>query len=173
MRNLWIAAFCIFVCACTKDANKPGLVDAYVPIYGNLATIKTFSQLPSRPIVKGGKIAVIGSYLFQVEDGSGIHVINISDPAVPQKISFLNIPLCNEVTLKGNYLYTNNADDLLVLNFSNINSITLSSRLANAFPNTELQYPPQTGVYFECPDPASGPVIGWELKQVNNPKCKR
>lgn len=168
-----MAALSITFWSCTKESNMPGLVDALVPVYGNQAELKTITQQNAQPISMGGKIATIGNYLFQVEDGNGIHVINIANPASPQKLSFIKIPLCNEVTLKGNFLYTNNVNDLVVLNISNISAITVIARIENAFSNLQAQYPAQTGVYFVCPDNNKGLVIGWELKKINNPACKR
>ncbi len=159
--------------SCLRNKNDLGVVDAYKPVYGDMNLLKLVSQQAAAPIVNGGKIAKAGSYLYQVEEGKGIHIIDVSNPSAPQKKSFLNIPVCNEVTLKGSYLYTNNANDLVVLNVSDINNVTLSSRTANAFPSLEVYYPPQTGVYFECADPSKGVVIGWELSKVNNPKCSR
>lgn len=174
MKYVVMAAFvCFSFCACEKKSKGPGLVDAYVPVYGNQAELKIIAQQAAQPILNGGKIATIANYLFQVEDSKGIHVINISNPAAPQKLSFIKIPLCSEVTLRGNLLYTNNANDLLVLDISNISNITVLSRTENAFPIGEVLYPPDAGVYFECADASKGPVIGWELKKVNNPSCKR
>ena len=168
----------IFLCsvllgACVNKQNSIGIVDAYKPIYGNPTELKTYSQIVPQPIVKGGKISKAGQYLYQVEEGKGIHIMDVSNPAIPVKKSFLKIPFCNEVTLKGNFLYTNNSVDLLALNVSNINTVTLASRTANAFPSTEFFFPPQTGVYFECVDPSKGVVLGWELTKVDNPKCRR
>lgn len=168
-----MAALFIGCWSCTKDTDRPGMVDALVPIYGHQAALKTITQQTPQPIVTGGKIATLGNYLFQVEDGNGIHVINIANPAAPQKLSFIKIPLCNEVTLKGNFLYTNNVNDLVVLNISDISNITVNARIGNAFANLQAQHPSQTGVYFECPDNSKGLVIGWELKKINNPTCKR
>jgi hypothetical protein len=173
MRYLLMAVLSIGLWSCTKETNGPGMVDALVPVYGNQAELKTITQQAAQPISIGGKIATIGNYLFQVEDGSGIHVINIANPAAPQKLSFIKIPLCNEVTLRDNLVYTNNMDDLVVLDISNISNITVIARIENAFPNLLAQHPSQTGIYFECPDNSKGLVIGWELKKVNNPTCKR
>ena len=159
--------------SCTKNNNQVGLVDAYVPVYADLATLKNISQQGPQPIVAGGKIAVINNYLFQVETNEGIHVIDIGNPTNPQKISFIKIPMCNEATIKGNFLYTNNASDLVTLNITNINNISVSSRIINAFPNVQAQFPTQSGVYFECADNNKGKVLRWELKKVNNPKCRR
>ncbi|MBC7868070.1 MAG: hypothetical protein H7X88_11110 [Gloeobacteraceae cyanobacterium ES-bin-316] len=173
MRYLLIIALITGFCSCDKDAEKPGLVDAYVPVYGDKGELKNIIQQTPQPIIHGGKIATLGNYLYQVEEGEGIHIINIANPSQPQKISFIKIPLCNEVTLRGNFLYTNNVNDLLVLNISNISNISVASRTENAFPSQQAQYPPQTGVYFECADNSKGLVLRWELKKVNNPTCKR
>jgi len=159
--------------SCTKESNKIGEVDAYVPVYADPTTLKIIIQQSPQPITAGGKIAAIGNYLFQVETNQGIHVIDISNPANPRKISFIRIPLCNEATIRGNFLYSNNGSDLISLNITNINNIILSSRIINAFPITQAQYPSKTGIYFECADINKGMVLRWELKKVNNPKCRR
>lgn len=173
MKYISLIFFAALLGSCKKNSANPGLVDALVPVYGSQADLKVITQQPPQPIDVGGKIATIGNYLFQVEEGMGIHVFNIANPAVPQKLSFIKIPLCNEVTLKGNFLYTNNANDLVVLNISNISNIAVSSRIENAFPLTQMEYPNQRNVYFECPDKSKGPIVKWEMKKVNNPKCKR
>jgi hypothetical protein len=49
----------------------------------------------------------------------------------------------------------------------------LVNRIENAFPQINQEYPPFTGVYFECVDPSKGVVIGWEEKQIDQPKCRR
>ncbi len=163
----------ITILSCWDKPKSIGVVDAYKPIYGNSAELKVISQKPAQPIVSGGKIAKSGQILYQVEEGKGIHIIDLSNPSIPVNKSFISIPLCNEVTLKSNFLYSNNGIDLVVLNVSNINAVTLSTRLENAFPSPTVYFPPQTGVYFECPDPSKGIVIGWELTKINNPKCSR
>lgn len=162
-----------FFTACEPKRVSIGDVQALVPIYEAKATATVINQMQAQPIINGGKIATLGQYLFQVEDGKGIHIINKSNPANPVKVSFIKIPLCHELTLKGNFLYTNNLADLVVLDISNLGNITVASRLENAFPDLNIQYPDTTGVYFVCPDPSKGVITGWEIQTVNNPKCRR
>jgi LVIVD repeat len=172
----WIFYLFTFLCffvSCKNNSPNIGIVDAYVPIYATLAESENIVLKPAQPIVEGGKIAKLGQYLYQVENNKGIHIIDMQNPATPIKKGFISIPLCTELTLKGNYLYTNNMSDLVVINLSNVNTITVSSRIKNAFPTLSLAYPSQTNVYFECADLKKGLVIGWELKKVDNPKCKR
>ncbi|MEO6254549.1 MAG: hypothetical protein ABIO79_14650 [Ferruginibacter sp.] len=153
--------------------NGVGDVDAYVPVYGNMQDAKQITLQGPQPIVNGGKIATLGNYVYQVETDKGIHIIDYSNPAVPVKKGFIKNLLCRELAIKANSIYTNNLADLVVINISNINTVTVSSRIDNAFPDLALQYPPCTDCYFECADPAKGLVIQWNKQKVSNPKCKK
>ncbi len=158
--------------SCTGKPYEVGEVDAWVPVYNTKAEAEKIIQLTPQPIVSGGKIATLGNYVFQVEAGKGIHITDYSNAAAPVKKSFIQIAQCQELTLKGNYLYTNNMADLVVLDLNNTTAIKLTSRVVNAFPDLAIQYPPAAKAYFVCADAAKGQVIGWELKKVKNPKCK-
>ena len=170
---LLLYALSVLLFSCNDKRNSLGTVDAYVPTYASKTDAAQIAWQSPQPIVNGGKIATIGSRLYQVETDKGIHVIDISNPATPVKTGFIKNGLCRELTLKGNYIYTNNLTDLVVLDVSNSNSVSVSSRISNAFPDLAVQYPPCTNCYFECADPAEGVVVQWNLQQVNNPKCKR
>lgn len=162
---------CLF--ACDPSRNEMGRMDGYVPVYASLQASTQINIEAPRPTTNAGKIYAYNQYLFQVEEGKGIHIIDNSNPQQAEKISFLSIPLCSELAIKSNFLYTNNLDDLLVFNISDINSPQMVSRLEDAFPNEGQQYPPMANVYFECVDPSKGIVIGWERKIIDNPKCRR
>lgn len=131
----------------------------------------------ARPTVNAGKIYTAGNIIYQVEQDSGIHVINYANPASPQKIGFIRSFLCKEVTVKNGLIYTNNFSDLVVIDASAINNVREVSRTVGVFPDLALQYPPKpdqsTIVYFECPDPKKGIVVGWVRKTIDNAKCWR
>ena len=161
----------VFFISCRN--NGVGSVDAYIPVYSTSPDDKKIElQLP-QPILSGGKIATLGNYVFQVENDKGIHIIDYSNPAAPVKKGFIKNFLCRELAIKGNYIYTNNLADLVVIDISNVNTVSVSSRINNAFPDLSLQYPPASNCYFECADPAKGLVVRWDLKKVNNPKCRK
>ena len=163
---------CIVSITACKN-NGVGHVDAYVPVYANAADAKQIVLQSPQPIINGGKIATLGNYVFQVETDKGIHIIDYSNPATPVKRGFIKNALCRELAIKGSSIYTNNLTDLVVIDISNANAVTVTSRINNAFPDLALQFPPFTGCYFECADPAKGLVIQWNKQQVNNPKCRR
>jgi hypothetical protein len=168
-----LAALLLF--ACKGKPADVGEVNAWVPVYSPKADAEKVTNTAPQPFVNGGKIATLGNTLYQVEQDKGIHIINVSNPAIPVKTGFISIALCRELTLKGNYLYTNNMADLVVLDVSNTASTPVTSRISNAFPDLGVQFPPDAaaGAYFECADGAKGVVIRWELKKITNPKCRR
>jgi hypothetical protein len=171
--TLWGALIAGALTACTPSKTELGEVDAYVPVYASVATAKTISAQPARAITNAGKIVALGNTLFQVEVGAGVHVINMANPSSPQKLVFIEIAGCNEMSIKNGFVFANNFNDLVVVNISNLASPDVVKRIDNAFPQALTNYPPQRNVYFECPDAAKGLVIGWTLTKVKNPKCRR
>jgi hypothetical protein len=164
--------------SCTPDPNHPEHVDGFVPVYSNnVAYVKTVAVESARPMIHGGKIYTVGNLLFQVEQDSGIHVIDYGNPSNPVKLGFIRSFLCKEVTVKNGFIYTNNMSDLVVIDMNNINNLHEVSRVKNVFPDLALQYPPKSAqfakIFFECPDPSKGVIIGWVAKNINNPKCWR
>lgn len=159
--------------SCTREPRKTGNVTAYVPVYMSEALAHNISVTPASAAKNPGKIYAYNAYLFQVEQGKGIHVIDNSVPQQANKIAFINVPGCSEIAIKSNYLYTNNVNDLVVISLANMAAPSVVSRHQNAFPQIDQKYPPLNNVYFECPDPSKGVVIGWEQKTIENPKCRR
>jgi hypothetical protein len=53
------------------------------------STLKTVKAEQPRTTVNGGKIYTVGNLLFQVEQDSGIHIINYANPSSPQKLGFI------------------------------------------------------------------------------------
>ncbi|MBL7767090.1 MAG: hypothetical protein JNJ58_13400 [Chitinophagaceae bacterium] len=157
--------------ACVEKTPKS--ITGYAPVYGDTATTLLIQSEPARPIVHGGKIYQYQNYTFQIENGEGIHIINSSNPANPQKIGFIRVGGCSEISIRNNILYTDNHQDLVAINISNINQVSVASRVERVFPGINQSYPPYNGVWFECVDPSKGIVIGWTEKLLVNPKCKR
>jgi hypothetical protein len=169
----------VFFLSCDRQAgNNSEMREAFVPIYTtNMAAIKTITAEGARPTTNAGKIYTVGNIIYQVEQDSGIHVINYANPSAPQKLGFIRSFLCKEVSVKNGLIYTNNFSDLVVIDAANINNVREVARTTGVFPDLALQYPSKpdqfTTIYFECPDPKKGIVIGWQKKTINNAKCRR
>lgn len=168
----FVAAFTLPACYHIQDKGI-GEKDAYVPIYATEAGSRQVSFSAPQPIRHGGKIVLYNNLLFQIEQDSGIHVFNVSNPVSPQRVGFIRSLLCKELAVKNNTIITNNMDDMVVIDFSNTTNIKEVKRLPGEFPEMRLQHPPQIGVYFVCPDASKGIVVGWKLKKVKDPMCSR
>ena len=172
MRILIFLLACTFFASCWSTWRKEPLVPTYSvekvwgnkPIYGSDADAKkiTYSTTP-RTVSKAGNIYIKDNYIFQVEVGTGIHVIDNSDPTAAKRIGFLTINGSAEISIKGNNLYSNNYDDLVVIDLSTHSNIREIGRVKNAFPNGRVSYPlmrPNESGFYECPRYDSL-VVGW------------
>lgn len=159
--------------SCTPSSNTPDSVLGYAPVYAADDDLKTIEGQGVTPFTNPGKIYAYGNYSLQVDNGLGIHIINSADPSNPQKIGFIQVKGCSEVSIKNNILYTNNMTDLVSINISDLNNVVVESRIQDAFPLNTLSTPPIAGVYFECVDNEKGTVIGWTQQQLEKPKCYR
>ncbi|MDQ3682308.1 MAG: hypothetical protein M3352_04440 [Bacteroidota bacterium] len=163
----------LYSCDRFGSNSETGQLQGYAPIYASRQVVNTITTQSVRPTVRPGKIYAYGSYLFQVEQNEGIHIINNSNPQQASKIAFLKVPMATEIAIQSDHLYTNNLNDLVVFNLANIASPQLVNRIADAFPVIDQSYPPFTNTAFECADPSKGIVVAWERKMIDQPKCRR
>ena len=160
----------IMLGSCNRN-DSPKNVEGWAPIYQSATETKDIKSIDPQPIVTAGKIYVKGNILFQLEPLVGIHLLDISDPKHPLNYSFIKLPGAQEISIKNNLLYSNNYNDLVIIDISDLENVQLIKRMENAFNLEGLDLPPMSG-YFECVDPQKGKVIGWEKKTLQSPKCK-
>jgi hypothetical protein len=156
--------------SCDPQGGYPASVDGWAPIYAT-DSINKIESTAARSIEDGGKIYIKDNRLYQVENGLGIHVIDISNPSLPQKIKFIRCYGAQELSIMDDNLYTNNVNDLVVIDISDIDNARLIGRETSLLRLVD-EAPPGSG-YFECPDHTKGTIIGWEQKLIHNPKCRR
>lgn len=158
--------------AIINPPDPPEEVDGYAPIYGDKSKLKLIRSTDPKPIEDGGKIYIKGTTFYQVETGKGIHVLDITDAANPKKLYFIEVMGAQEVSIKNNSLYTNNLNDLVTIDISNPADVKEVDRIPEVFDLVDPSVPPGSG-YYECVDPEKGDVVGWELKVLHYPKCRR
>jgi len=170
---LIVAIGALLSSGCNFQREYPAEIDGYAPIYMAETDQFEIKAVEPQPYENPGKIYQYGSYTFQMDQGKGIHVINSGNPSQAVKIKFINVPGVTDISIKDNMLYTNNFRDLVSINITDINNISVSHRNKNVFPATLDGAPPETNIYFECIDNSKGVVVGWEKKSLQNPKCFR
>lgn len=172
--KLIAAGIVLAVCLAGCDPNDR-LDDesrAWVPIYLQPTEKENISVSGARITEKSGKIYAWGNYIFQNDQNKGIHIVDNTDRNNPKKIAFLNIPFNTEFAVRGNYIYANNVNDLVVIDIRDVLHPVVAKRVEGAFPYVNQKYPQESG-RFVCPDPSKGTVIDWELQDVKSANCRR
>lgn len=145
--------------------------DVWVPVYGFDQNLRKITATDSLPTASAGKIYTIGSLIYQVEVGKGLHVIDYSNRNDPKKLGFIQVAGCEEVAAKDGLLIVNCLNDLVTIDVSNLREPKEIGRVRNAFAQ-ELYFnsaayqakPPERNVYYVCPSPHLGDVVGWEIR---------
>ncbi len=117
-----------------------GFVDVYYyeyePVFMDRTEMeKSIGSESPRPVTEPGKIYVKDQFVFIVEKGRGIHVIDNSDPEHPTNRAFIHIDGCIDLAIKDHVLYADNAADLVALSVNpSWSGITVTERFRNVFP---------------------------------------
>ena len=134
------------------------------PIYAADSTAKIIRYIPQKQvIVSAGNIYAMGNYIFQIDNGRGIHVIDNTIPAQADRIGFIVVNGCAQISIKGTYIYTNSYADLVTLDMANPLCLHEVNRIKGAFPEFLYSYPlaqPEESGYYICPRYDSV-VVGW------------
>lgn len=175
MKHIVFFTLIAVVAGCGRQ-SKVGEVTGWKPVYATDAEFKTITSDAPLPIANGGKIAYAAGKIYMVEQGNGVHIINYSNPLLPVKERFIKVPGCYEVTYKNGYLVVNNGPDLVSLDISLPQAVTVASRVPGVFTSIQEanKVPPDAanGDYFECPDLSKGNILRWEKITLSNPACK-
>lgn len=130
----------------------------FKPIYGPDSIAKKISYSTTvRKAASPGNIYAYKNYIFQIEIGMGIHVLDNTVPDSAKRIGFIDVMGCSQLSIKDDKIYINNYNDLVALQFSPGN-VKEYSRLRNVF--TEFRVEPPSRGYYECVV-QGGFVIGW------------
>ena len=169
--RLFFAMLLLFSVSSCWIKERPGNpVNSYQRVWGNKPIYETTEQAKkisfsntALAVSNPGNIYAKGNFLYQLEIGKGIHVIDNSIPAQAARIGFITVNGSSQISIKNNLLYTNSYDDLLVIDITDLNNIVEVKRVAGAFPDGRNSYyfiePVESG-YYECPRYDSV-VIGW------------
>lgn len=104
--------------SCLKDECQRTYT-IYRPIYKSLAQIRAdMKGWSPQSLTNTGKIYTWGSYIFINEIDKGIHVIDNSDPSNANNVAFIYIPGNVDIAIRGNYLYADSYNDLVVFDVS-------------------------------------------------------
>ena len=147
MRPLFIVVFLVVLAAavssCRMDAQQPVIGSA--PEYiSRDSLLHSVVLLSAQPLLHPGKTIAIGNFLYINEQYKGWHIVNNSQPNSPHNSAFLNCPGAVDGTTNGQYLYTNNSNDLVIVDASDPahpKEAFRSQRVLNTLPSTRDPMP--------------------------------
>lgn len=116
----------------------------------------------ARALINPGKIYLKDKYIYIVEKFEGIHVIDNSDRMNPKKTGFIQVPGCIDLAIKANYMYVDNAVDLVTIYIGNFSEIKETGRVVNVFPELvppDTEYVPSR--YSRGSRPEGTVIVAW------------
>lgn len=125
-----IAALLAFGGCVKEKCSRITTETIYTPIF--MAKTDYWASVRSeapQEIGKAGKIYVKDQFIYVNEPFKGIHIIDNSNPRTPKKVAFLNIRGNVDLAIKGNTLYADSFDDLVVFNITDPLHISFSKKL--------------------------------------------
>lgn len=124
----------LFFTGCLKDTIEKKYT-FYRPVYHTKDQVRqNIKNLQAVDLVKPGKMFYKDGYVFLNELDKGVHIIDIKNPASPQKVAFVNIPGCIDLAVRGNILYADLYTDLVSIDISNPLDVKLTSTINGVFP---------------------------------------
>ena len=151
--------------ACNDKTIELITYEANVPVYMPFDEFRSsFEKSDPIEISHPGKMYFKDGYLFINEHGKGIHVIDNSDPANPEKIAFYEIMGNVDMAISGNILFADSYVDLLSIDITDINNPVEIDRIENVFPEIvpegEFWYP------YAMVDKSKGIIVDWKVKKI-------
>jgi len=140
---------------------------AFTPVFMERSEMEKAVRIESPiPIKNPGKIYIWNSYIFINEKYKGFHVIDNVNPATPINKAFLHIDGCLDIAIKNNFIYADNAVDLIVLQMDQgLNDISVKGRVRDALPEPSSPDGFWMTRAFEKFRPKNGIIIRWEKNQ--------
>lgn len=170
-------AFCLVIFFACDDENseyQDVLVARPLTVSKTEFRENSVGVIDPQPIDESGKMYAYQDYIFVNDKFKGVHVIDNSDPASPQKVSFIKIAGNVDISIKDDYLYADSLTDLVVLDISDVNNVKIIDWLEDVLGGggfwftTEFQNLawPQADVFdYEGVDFDNDVIVGWETKR--------
>lgn len=168
---LYLLSTLLFFSCKERIFEYPTINEVWIPRYADKDDSKVIELLPPQESKFSGKIYVYNDYIFQIEENRGIHVYLFED-ILPEKIGFIKVIGAQEISIRAYVLYTNNMNDLVAIDISDIENIKEIERLPDMFHIATQDLPPVRAGYYECVDPSKGYIVSWDLVKDTLGNCK-
>jgi len=168
----------LFIQACDlndeDDQGKETFLIA-TPLSTDLIEFKEEAIEISEPIPmnESGKIYAYKNYIFVNDVNRGFHILDNSDPVNPTNIGFIKIEGNNDISIKDDRLFADSYGDLVIMDITDINAISVASRMENAIYQEfwctvgfDVAWPEADAFDYSNFNSATEALTGWEINEV-------
>lgn len=124
--------------------------------------ITSVDILPPQPIEESGKIYTYQNMIFINDKYEGIHVIDNSNPASPQKVAYISLAGTVDISIKDDVLYADSIRDLVLFDISDISNIQEISRMENVLQDNVIWPFDADIIEWVEYDYENELIVGWE-----------
>ncbi|MBT8187146.1 MAG: hypothetical protein HKP38_01200 [Croceitalea sp.] len=160
-----LLGFFMVLISCEENSSDEEFADYLVAkplVMSRTEFVNSVEVVDPLPINESGKIYAYQNYIFINDAFKGVHVIDNSNPASPQKIAFIKIAGNVDISIKDNFLYADSITDLIVLDISNINAIQIVNRMQNVL-RENVVFPFEAQIFeWGDIDYENDIIVGWE-----------
>jgi hypothetical protein len=174
LKSSFFIVLCLAIFSCNNDKVEYEMVTVATPEILSKADFRTSVEvLGPQNIDEAGKIYAYSNYIFVNDKFQGVHIIDNTNPEIPQAIAYIKIPGNVDISIKNNFLYADSSVDLLVFNISDINSVQLVERLEDVFSVYDYQIPIEAQeINWNNFDFNNQVIVGWsvthERREISN-----
>jgi hypothetical protein len=136
MKRILTAVFTVivFVISCKKDTVSEHYT-FFRPVYSTKEAVKAgIKSTGPQVVLNPGKLVMNGNFVFLNDIDRGIHIIDNSDPCRPKTVSFIPIPGCVDMAIKGSYLFADCYTGMVTMDISDPLNIIVTQFLDGVFP---------------------------------------
>ncbi|MFV0267436.1 MAG: LVIVD repeat-containing protein, partial [Draconibacterium sp.] len=135
------------------------------PVYLTYEELRSAVKVTeSRTLEVPGKIYFKDNLLFVNEVFEGVHILDMTNPANPENLGFIEIPGNVDIAIKNNTLYADSYIDLVAIDISDIDNPKEVNRVEDVFPYTLPKY--DENYRLADIDEEKGVVIDWKITRV-------
>ncbi|MEZ4792010.1 MAG: hypothetical protein R2783_00585 [Gelidibacter sp.] len=167
MKKVIILLWIVLAWSCKSDDTQYETFNIAKPISISKTEFRASVVIQTpQPIHHAGKVYAYGNYIFINDKFEGVHVIDNTNPSLPQAIAYIKIPGNEDISIKNNYLYADSSIDLVVFDISDIHNIEPIERIEDVFSVYDYQFPEGFDyIDFGDYDANSEVIVGWTIVQ--------
>ncbi|PID60479.1 MAG: hypothetical protein CSB44_10355 [Gammaproteobacteria bacterium] len=160
---LSVVAASVLLAGCPWDVDDDDhALSRYIPVYMSYDELRESVVVTEAEEIDDtiDRVYLYDSWIFLVDTGKGIHVLDNRDPTAPKNTAYVEVPGSTEISIRDGYIFVDSFVDLVTLDARNPEAVIEVDREVDIFPYDPYQVI-DDDVYFSDVDESRGVVVGY------------